>query len=372
MIYLDYAATTPISDEALDVYVKVSKKFFGNTMSLHDIGTEANDLLEHCRRQLATTINGETEGLVFTSGGSESNLLAIYGHAMACKEKGNHILVAEGAHGSVKSALGQLEQQGFLVERVSPDGNGHVGIEQLAPLLKEETCLVITSHVNGEFGFIEPIKELGAFLDDKGVRFHVDAVQGFGKLPIDVKKSRLSSISFSSHKIYGPKGVGGLYIDPSLSFVPLLPFGTHENGRRQGTVNLPGIAAFTEAAIRAMADREKNYQTVLDIKRYMINEMRERDLPIVIESPLEETSPYILAMRVPGTEGQFVMLEANRKGVAISTGSACSVHQQKPSSILMSMGRSVDEAREVVRFSFGNRSTKEHINQAIEVLASLS
>lgn len=372
MIYLDYAATTPMSDEALDVYIKASQKYYGNSKSLHDLGGAADELLTHCRQTLASQLHAEKEGIVFTSGGSEGNWLALYGLALANKEKGRHILVSEGAHGSVKGSLEALSRLGFLIETVNPDATGHVDVRKLASLIKPDTLLFVTTHINSEFGYIEDLQELGVFLEDKGVLFHVDAVQSFGKLPLDVSQAKISSLSFSSHKIYGPKGVGGFYVNPRLPFDPLLPNGSHESGRRQGTVNVPGVASFIEAAIAADDSREAHYQHVYQLKSYMIEQLKEKATRIVVESPLELTSPYILALRIPGREGQLVMLEANRRGMAISTGSACSIHNPQPSSILLSMGRTVDEAREVVRFSFGWTTTKEQIDLAVQVLEALS
>ena len=371
MIYLDYAASTPMSEQALDVFVSTSKRFYGNSMSLHDMGSEANHLLAHCRKEVATRLSGEERGVVFTSGGSESNWLAIYGLAMGNRSKGQHILVGSGAHGSVKSAVEWLMNRGFRVDEIPTDSKGQINSAQLAPLIKPDTILVILAHVNSEFGFIVDIEKVGTFLEEKGILFHVDAVQSFGKLPINLEHSRLSSLSFSSHKIYGPKGVGGLYVNPRLQFEPFQPSVSQEFGLRQGTVNVPGIAAFTEAMGISFEKLDTNFEHVKHLKSHFLDQIRKRALPIVCESPLEITSPYILALRVLGLEGQWVMLEANRRGVAVSTGSACTVHDQKPSYLLLGMGRSLNESREVVRLSFGTPTTIEEIDQAVNIFEDI-
>lgn len=371
MIYLDYAASTPMSDQALDVYSQTSRTFFGNSMSLHDVGSQTEALLTHCRGRVGARLNGDENGINFTSGGSESNWIAIYGLAVGNQKKGTHILVDSGAHDSVKSSLEWLGGQGFQVDEIPADSKGQIGIEQIQPLLKQDTVLVVLAHVNSEFGFIGDLPKISRFLHEQGVLLHVDAVQSFGKLPIDVKREPITSLSFSSHKIYGPKGVGGLYVDPTIHFEPFLPSVSHEFGRRQGTVNVPGIAAFAEAMENSFERMTATYNHVKSLKSYMLKRISDLDLPIVSESPLEETSPYILALRVLGLEGQWVMLEANRRGVAISTGSACSVHKQKPSSLLLNMGRTIEEARQVIRLSFGVPTTEEEVEQTVTIFKEI-
>ncbi len=371
MIYLDYAASTPMSDLALKVYTKTAQTYFGNSMSLHDTGTDTSDLLTYCREKVTTRLNAEEDSVVFSSGGSESNWLALYGLAMGNRAKGQHILVGKGAHGSVKSSLEWLVEQGFRVEEIPADSKGKIQLSKIESLVQPDTCLVVLAHVNSEFGFLTEIETIGNFLAAKGISFHVDAVQSFGKHPVDVEAFQVSSLAFSSHKIYGPKGVGGLYVNPDVAFEPFLPSVSHELGRRQGTVNVPGIAAFTEAMEEAFDHRTDHYDHVMKIKSYFVERIRNAQLPIVSESPMDETSPYILALRVLGLEGQYVMLEANRRGVAISTGSACSVSKKTPSSILLAMGRSVEEARQVIRLSFGPTTRFEEIDQAVDVLSDI-
>ncbi|TCP19123.1 cysteine desulfurase [Scopulibacillus darangshiensis] len=371
MIYLDYAATTPVSDHALKVFHDVSKRFFANTMSLHNAGTDAADLLEVCRGQLAELIHGKKEGVYFTSGGSESNQLAIEGLAKAHQHKGKHIVASPGEHASVLNTLERLENAGYKVSYLPLDENGKVTLQALEDAIREDTILAAVGHVNSEIGTIQDIEAIAPYLHDRGVLFHCDAVQSFGKLDIDVVTLKISSLSISSHKIYGPKGVGACYIDPEIPLECNLPNGTHERGFRQGTVNLPGIASFVTAAMDICRGRLEENNRIAGLRETFILGLKKASMPIEIESAIDHTIPHTLALSVKGIEGQYVMLECNRMGVAISTGTACKVGQSAPSKTMLAMGRSEDEARELVRLSFGKETTREDVERAIEVLKKI-
>lgn len=370
MIYFDYAATTPMSDNALSVFTQASKTYYGNSMSLHDIGTAADALLSACREQLARALNGHKDGIYFTSGGSESNFLAITSLAKANSTKGKHILTTPFEHSSVMSSLHYLEDHGFTYSFVSVNDDGLIDIDDLKQKLQDDTILVIMGHVNSEIGCIQPIHQIGNILQKKGILFHVDAVQSFGKMPVDVKKNHISSLSISSHKLYGPKGVGACYINPSSHWQPFLEGGTHEYGFRQGTVNVPGIAAFITAMSDAIESMEDEWNRIEKLRKYFVDELIERKLPVFIEGPANtlHTMPQILPLRVSGIEGQLVMLECNRQGLAISTGAACKIGQSKPSKAMIAIGRTEMEAQEFIRLSFGKRSTKEEVNEAMRIL----
>ncbi|MFD2617900.1 IscS subfamily cysteine desulfurase [Terrilactibacillus laevilacticus] len=364
MIYLDYAATTPMSDEALATYTEVAKQYFANTMSLHDMGTKANDLLNFCRAKLAKAINGDPDGVYFTSGGSESNFLAIEGLARGNRNKGNHLITSHGEHDSIINTFKKLETEGFDVTYLDRQIDGIVRLDDIIPHLREETILVALGHVNSEIGAIQDIEAIGSELFKRNILFHCDVVQSFGRLPIHVNTMHISSLSISSHKIYGPKGVGACYIDPSLTWEPLLPNSTHEKGFRAGTINLPGIASFitaTEAIFKTMTNE---LERMKELRKLFIENLKDLNQPFVIEGEEETTLPSTLAIRVNKIEGQQLMLACNQLGLAIATGSACHSGHHAPSSTLIAMGRSKDEARELVRLSFGKWTTKEDIRQA--------
>lgn len=371
MIYLDYSATTPVSDTALDAYNKVSKDYFANTMGLHNPGTKAANLLEGCRGQLAQLIQGKTEGIYFTSGGSESNQLAIESLVRAHQHKGKHIIVSPGEHSSVMNTLEKLKGEGYVISFLPLNGQGEATLPALQEAIHEDTILVVINHVNSDVGTIQNIEDIGSYLHRKDILFHCDVVQSFGKLEIDVRKTKITSLAFSSHKIYGPKGVGGCYIDPSVPWQSPLPNITHEGGFRAGTINLPGIAGFVTAATDSSNGMGEESQRITALRSHLIDHIEEITYPIVIESPIKDGAPHILALRVPGMEGQYVMLECNRMGVAISTGTACKVGQNAPSKTLLAMGRSQDQAHELIRLSFGKQTTVEDIDKTVKVFKEI-
>lgn len=371
MIYLDYAATTPMSEEALAVYVQSARTYFGNASSLHDVGTAANELLTICRKQLAQLIRGEEKGIYFTSGGTEANVLAIRSLAYAHRHKGKHIITSSVEHASVHAVCAQLEQEGFTVTYVPVDRFGQVDIGALERALTDETILVSIQHANSEIGTIQPLQQIGELLKEKQMIFHSDCVQTFGKIPIDVKQLHLDSISIASHKIYGPKGVGAVYINPRVRWHMWLPNTTHEGGFRPGTVNVPGIASFTTAAIEAEKKRETVQQNMNELRRYFVEQIAKKQLSItVFEHPTDQL-PHIVGCLVHGFEGQYVMLHCNRHGIAISTGSACQVGKQAPSKTMIAIGKEEDEAKQFIRLSFGMHTTKSEVEEVVSVLEQL-
>ena len=371
MIYLDYAATTPMSEEALAVYVESAKTYFGNASSLHDVGTAANELLTICRQQIAQLIGGEEKGIYFTSGGTEANVLAIRSLAYAQRHKGKHIVTSSVEHASVHAVCAQLEQEGFSITYVPVDRYGQVDVQALEQALTDDTILVSIQHANSEIGTIQPLKQIGELLKKKQIVFHSDCVQTFGKIPIDVKQLHVDSISIASHKIYGPKGVGAVYIHPRVPWHMWLPNTTHEGGFRPGTVNVPGIASFTTAAMEAEKKREIIQQKMNELRRYFVEQINEKQLPItVFEHPTNQL-PQIIGCLVHGFEGQYVMLHCNRHGIAISIGSACQVGKQAPSKTMIAIGKEADEAKQFVRLSFGVHTTKKEIETIVSVLEQL-
>jgi cysteine desulfurase len=365
MIYLDYAATTPTSEKALYVYTKVSQEYFGNTQSLHDMGTNSASLLESARGQLASLIYGEQEGIYFTSGGSEGNYLALTSLAKAYRHKGNHLITTSIEHSSLLNTFSKLEEEGFQVTYLPVDATGMIRLKDLESAITNQTILVSINHVNSEIGTIQPLEQIGNFLHKQSVLFHSDCVQSFGKHEIDARKYRLSSLTLSSHKVYGPKGVGAVYISPELNWYPLIPNGSHEKGFRFGTVNVPGICSFVTAA-QECSDQLK--EESVRIKRLRdIFQSAIQSSNVMIEGGSENQSPYITGIRIHGIEGQYMMLECNRNGVAISTGTACQSGNSNGSKTMLALGRSEEEAREFIRISFGMHTTEEAVKKAGEV-----
>jgi cysteine desulfurase len=367
MIYLDYSATTPMSENALNIYNEVARNYFGNPSSLHDIGSMADQLLQTCREELASCIQGEGRGIYFTGGGSESNYLAIRSLVKAYKHKGKHLITSPVEHASVLNTFKLLEEEGFRVTYLPVTSYGEVLLKDLKAALTEETILVSITHANSEIGTIQPIEAIGELLQRKKILFHSDCVQSFGKLPINVKKAKLTSISISSHKVYGPKGVGACYISPDAKWKETVPHTTHEKGFRQGTVNLPGIAGFVTAAQEVVTHIEEEAERCRRLTQQLLNGVREHGWKVILEGHPERRLPQHLGLRLPGMEGQYAMLELNRYGIAISTGTACLASQQGPSSTMMAIAKTNKEANEFIRITVGQPTKESDIERTIEV-----
>lgn len=368
MIYLDYAATTPMIEEALETFVSASKNYFGNERSLHDTGSNASLLLEACRKQLAAFLNASPASIYFTSGGTESNILGIQTLLKSTKKQGRHILTTSLEHSSISNYVKVLEEQGYEVSYIPVNKNGIVSIEMIEKEIRDDTILGIFQHVNSEIGAIQPIKEIANLFKPLNIMLHCDCVQSFGKLEIHVSEFDVSSISISSHKLYGPKGVGALYLNPKLTCQPIYPGTSHESGIRPGTVNVPAIASFVTAAGHIINTCKQEQQRYLSLKQVFRNEFKDVQNLVRFEGSDEDCIPNIIGMRIIGLEGQFVMLECNRHQFAISTGSACAIGMQKPSDTMLAIGRNTHEAKQFFRISIGKYTKEEDLIKLASVL----
>lgn len=369
MIYLDYAATTPMRAEAIAAYSEAAKHFYGNTSSLHDTGSKAGSLLEACRQELARLLNAESSGLFFTAGGSDSNLLALQSLLEAHRTKGKHLITTRMEHSSVRNFFKKKEQEGFEVTLLGTNEFGRISIDELEKAIRPDTILASIQHANSEIGTLQNIEEIGALLFKKGVVFHADCVQSFGKVPIDVKKAKIDSLSLSAHKIYGPKGTGAVYLNPRVKWSPLYPGTTHESGFKPGTLNVPGIAAFTAAAQLICEEMAAESLRLEELREHFKKELADETFEIM--GPKKGRLPNIIGMRIKGIEGQYTMLECNRRGIAISTGSACQMGLQAPSAALLAIGLKAEEAKQFVRISMGKSTTQEEIDKTVDVLKEI-
>lgn len=365
MIYLDYAATTPMSDKALEVYVNVAKHYFGNASSLHDTGSSAKQVKEASAKTIAQTLHAEAKDIHFTSGASESNFLAIQALLDGCKKPGKHIITSGIEHASVRDVFKKLEQEGYKVSWLGVDKTGSVQIEELKSLITDETVLVSIQHINSEIGTIQPIKEIGKFLQSKGVLFHTDAVQSFGKIAVDVQDLNVDALSISAHKIYGPKGIGAIWMNPNVEWKSFFDDIDQTKKLKTGTDNVPGMAAFATAAKESIAAMTNEFLRVTNIKSELVRKFSALEHEFIIEGDSGNESPFILGLRFPGIEGQFLMLECNQAGLAISTGSACQVGSDKPNRTMKALCRTDEEAREFVRFSFGKNVKEDDLDEII-------
>jgi cysteine desulfurase len=368
VIYLDYAATTPMRDEAVQVFTEASKHFYGNPSSLHDVGTKASTLLETCREELAKLISGESQGVFFTSGGSESNILAIRSLLHGSSKQGNHLITTKIEHSSVLNLFQQLEKEGYEVTYLSVNTKGQISLDDLKNSIKPTTILASIHHANSEIGTVQSIEEIGELLKSENVLFHSDCVQTFGKLPINVVTSHIDSLSISSHKLYGPKGVGACYINPMLQWSPYFEGTSHEKGFRPGTVNVPGIASFLSAAQLSHEEMDAESKRLIMLRNQFLAGIEKRKLLIEVEGHPTSTLPHILGLSIKGMEGQYAMLECNRNGLAISTGSACSVGKQTPSKTMIAIGKDPSTAKQFIRLSFGKWTSESDLEKALQSL----
>jgi cysteine desulfurase len=372
LIYLDYAATTPISDNALNIYVKASKNAFGNSSSLHDIGEMAAKTLHASRKLITEVIGGHEKGLYFTSGGSEANILAIQSLLKGIDLNKKHIITTQIEHSSLYTFFQKLTTEGYDVSFLKPNEQGHITLDALKKEVRATTGLVSIQHGNSEIGAVQRIEEIGPFLKEQGILFHSDCVQTYGKLPINVEKAQIDSISISSHKIYGPKGIGAAYINPSVYWQPVIPGTTHESGFRPGTVDVPGAAAFATAAKDISAEMNDNTERLIGLRSLFIGLLQPyKDKISLLNENTENTLPNILPLVVDGIEGQYMMLECNRFGFAISTGSACQVGMQAPSRSLLAIGIDEQKAKQYIRLSLGKETTSEQIVSFTQVLVTI-
>ncbi|PGW24507.1 IscS subfamily cysteine desulfurase [Bacillus cereus] len=369
MIYLDYAATTPMSAEALQTYMKAASQYFGNEQSLHDIGGTASSLLQLCRKTFAEMIGGKEQGVFFTSGGSESNYLAIQSLLNARNKK--HIITTPMEHASIRSYFQSLQSQGYTITEIPVNKDGLIHLDDLETAITENTVLASIQHGNSEIGTVQNIAEIGKLLKKYNVLFHSDCVQTFGKLPIHVFEMGIDSLSVSAHKIYGPKGVGACYINPQVHWTQIFPGTSHEKGFRPGTVNVPGIASFLTAAENILKNQQEENLRFKALRSYFLERLHTIPLEIEVEGHSTSCLPHIIGVTIKEIEGQYTMLECNRRGIAISTGSACQVGKQEPSKTMLAIGKTYEEAKQYVRFSFGQQTTKDQIDTTIHALHTI-
>lgn len=365
MIYLDYAATTPMDEKAMEVYVNVAKHYYGNANSLHDTGSSAKQIMEASARTIAASMNALPKDIHFTSGATESSFLAIYALLDAHQGNGRHLITSQIEHSSVKNVLDKLELEGYEVSRLPVNKEGGVELSTLKKFVREDTVLVSVQHVNSEIGTIQPIEEIGAYLQQQDILFHTDAVQSYGKIPVDAEHLKADAVSVSAHKIYGPKGVGAVWLNPEREWKPFFDEVRQVKKLKAGTDNVPGMAAFATSVKQHMVQREAEFERISSLREKFVAALHKLDADCVVEGSVDHQSPYILGVRFPGMEGQFFMLEASQAGLAVSTGSACQVGSEHPNRTMKALGLEDEQAREFVRFSFGKDVKEEDLEQII-------
>ncbi|GIW39301.1 MAG: cysteine desulfurase family protein [Meiothermus ruber] len=364
MIYLDYAATTPLDPE-IRAAMQEMLEVYGNPSSVHSYGRQARSLLEASRERLARALGCKPRELVLTSGGSESDALALYGVALA-RGRG-HLVSTQVEHSAVLLALKNLERLGFEVTLLEPDRYGLIYPEQVAEAIRADTVLVSVMAVNNELGTLYPVREIAEICRAQGVLLHTDAVQALGTVPCRVETLEADLISLAAHKFYGPKGVGALYVRKGIELFPIVP-GKQEQGHRGGTENLPAVYGMGLAAEKAVALVEEESQRLLALRGRL--EAQVLALPgVELNGHPTLRSPKHLNVTVKGADGEGLLLNLDLMGVAASSGSACSSGSLEPSHVLLAIGRDKEEAKASVRFSLGRFTTPSEIDQAAQIFA---
>jgi len=373
-VYFDNAASTPVDPRVVEAMRPHFSESFGNASSLHAAGRAAREAVEHARAEVAGSIGASRpEELIFTSGGTESNNLALKGVAFALRKKGRHIVTSRIEHDCVLNSAAWLERQGFDVTYLDVDADGRVRPSDLAAALRDDTILVSIMHANHEIGTIEPIRELARVCAERGVLFHTDACQSFGKLPIDVEKDGLALVTLNSHKVYGPKGVGALYVRHGTPLEPWQHGGGHEFGLRSSTENVPGIVGFAKAAELCRATRFEEMLRMTELRDRIIDTALAHLPGTYLNGHRRQRLPTNVNLGFHGLEGDAIrlLLQLDERGIAVSTGSACSSHQgDQPSHVLLAIGRDPVQARGALRVTLGRFNTEEDVDYLLEELPS--
>lgn len=374
MKYFDYAATTPLDQEAAQIYVKTATEYYGNTGSLHDVGSIAKDILENCRKEFAKMLGVDSSGIYFTSGGSESNYLGIQALLSSQKtENKPHIISSMAEHTSIRSTLDILKEKGYEVTLLPFNKEGRIDVAMLKEATKKNTALIAIQHGNSEIGTLQPIEEIGEWCREKNILFHSDSVHTFGKIDLHSFANTVDSFSMSAHKFYGPKGIGVGYVNPKRAWKPHYPGTTHENGFRPGTVNVPAIAAMTIAAQQMTSQQKEVYAHTVHLRQKFIAGLDAvKDRITIYSAGAEQQLPHTLAMRIHGVEGQWAMLECNRRGFCISTGSACSTGLKAPSKTMTAMNIPDQAAKEMIRISFGRATSEQEVIELAGTLIQIT
>lgn len=372
-VYFDNSATTKVFDSVRDIVVKTMTEDYGNPSAKHKKGMEAEQYVRRAAAQIAKTLKVQEKEILFTSGGTESNNMALIGTAMANHRAGKYLITTRIEHASVYNPMAWLEQQGFEVTYLGVDEQGHISLEELRKAIRPDTILVSVMHVNNEIGAIEPVEEIGAMLHEvnPSILFHVDAIQSYGKLQIRPKKAQIDLLSASGHKIHGPKGVGFLYIDQRVKIHPLIYGGGQQRDLRSGTENVPGIAGLGAAAEEIYRNHEEKMERLIGLKDYFISRIGEIPEAVVNSLPGKEGAPQIVSVSFSGVRSEVLLHALEDKGIYVSSGSACSSNHPAISGTLKAVGVKRELLDSTLRFSFGMFNTREEADYTIDMLKEL-
>jgi cysteine desulfurase len=372
-IYMDYHATTPVDPRVVDSMLPYFTQHFGNPASRnHSFGWEAEEAVETARKQVADLIGANVKEVIFTSGATEANNLAIKGAAEMYREKGNHIITCVTEHKAVIDTCKKLEKQGLRVTYLPVQKDGRISLDELKAAISDKTILITIMAANNEIGVLQPIAEIGAIAKEKGILFHTDAVQAVGKVPFDVNQNKVDLVSLSAHKLYGPKGVGALYVrrrNPRVLLAEQISGGGHERGMRSGTLNVPGIVGLGAAAALAKAEMSTESARLSAMRDRLNKKLHDNLDEIYINGSVEHRLPHNLNISFAYVEGESLLMGIN--DVAVSSGSACTSASLEPSYVLKALGAGDDLAHSSIRFGLGRWTTDEEVDYVVEKLTTV-
>ncbi|MEY2192582.1 cysteine desulfurase family protein [Neobacillus sp. BF23-41] len=371
-IYLDHAATSPMHPRVIEKMLEVMKSTFGNPSSIHSFGREARHQIDLARAVLADSIGAKENEIIFTSGGTEADNMALFGVAETYQQNGRHIITSVAEHHAVLHACKKLEKMDFEVTYLPVDETGRISMTELRAALREDTILVSIMYGNNEVGTLQPITEIGQLLKDHQAKFHTDAVQAYGVENIDVNESQIDLLSVSAHKINGPKGTGFLYARSNVKLSPRSFGGEQERKRRAGTENIAAIVGFHEAVLIAHEERTDKRDKFFDLKKNLMERLRQLDVEFDRNGSLEYSLPHVLNLSFPGTSVEAMLVNLDLAGIAVSSGSACTAGSIEPSHVLVAMfGKQSERLTNSIRFSFGYNTTTEEVIKAAEETAKV-
>lgn len=373
-IYLDHHATTPVDKRVLEEMLPYFTTIYGNAASVdHDFGYEAKQAVDLSRTRIAKAINAFPDEIIFTSGATESDNIALFGVAERYASKGKHIITCVSEHKAILDCCKQLEKRGFSITYLPIDHDGIIDLEELRNSISSETILISLMAANNEIGTLAPLKEIGSIAKEVGVLFHTDAAQAIGNIEIDVQKMGIDLMSISGHKVYGPKGIGAIYrrrSNPRVNLSPIIYGGGHEKGLRSGTLNVPGIVGLGKAIEIALKEMKANGKKYHDLSNYIYNEMAANFEGVQINGHPTQRLSNNLSLYIPGLESRALIVQL--KNVAISTGSACTTAEVEPSHVIMALSGSEERAHSTIRIGLGRYNTKEEIIEATkQIIASI-
>jgi cysteine desulfurase len=370
-IYLDNAATTQMKPEVLEAILPFMIDKFGNPSSIHSFGRETRSVIDRAREKVAELIGARDQEIIFTSGGSESDNLALLGVAFALKNKGRHIITSSIEHHAVYDTCKFLKSSGFEVTYLPVDSDGIVRVDEFKRVLRDDTILVSIMHANNEVGVIQPIQEIGEITKEKGILFHTDAVQTVGNIPVNVKELNVDLLSMSAHKFYGPKGVGALYVRRGIKLVPHIHGGAQEKNRRAGTENVAGIVGLAKALELAVSDFDNEIPRISALRDKLISGIEAKIDGVKLNGHRTKRLPGNVNFSFQYIEGESILLNLDLNGIAASSGSACTSGSLEPSHVLLAMGLSHEIAHGSVRFTLGHFNTDEDVNYVLHVLPGI-